>query len=207
MDPHREIVASSSGEKHDRSGGLSFRQKFLSSVSPMTVQPWIPRLLGVQAGDPSPGHRASAESSRLSIYVPNEGLFCIGRDWMLHIVSGYRNSNFIQVHGDAVDLGNNCFFHLPYFAQYDNLWVCPASCQWHVFLLFSGWIAFPLRHVPHFLGPLSVDGCYGCFQVVAVVSKASVLDHSKVLMDSPSWRSSSGTPHWLSHSLCLSSFP
>ena len=39
--------------------------------------------------------------------MPNECLFCIGLDWVLHIVCGYQNSNFIQVHGDAI--GNNCF--------------------------------------------------------------------------------------------------
>ena len=58
---------------------LSFRHQLLSSLRPRTVQPWVSRLLGVQAWDLSLGSQRHQQNPvDFPFSVPNECFFCSG---------------------------------------------------------------------------------------------------------------------------------
>ena len=76
-DPHLETVVPFQGTSTTGPVKAQFLAQASQLPQPNTMQPWVPRLLWVQAWDSSPGQCASAEYSRLSIYVPNQCFFCV----------------------------------------------------------------------------------------------------------------------------------
>ena len=52
--------------------------------------------------------------------------------------------------------------------------VCPCCCQWHCFVLFSGWVIVCCARVHRIFMHSSVAGCLGCLHVLVVVNSAVV---------------------------------